>query len=82
MPLEIIKSYLSKSNIYQYVTANGFESSLSSVPVCVSQGSILRPLFFSIYINDMPNSLEDGTCVVMFANDSVIYIHPVKNHIS
>ena len=71
IPLNIMRSYL--SNRYQSVSVNGFESNLLSVPVGVPQGSVLGPLLFSIYINDLPNSLEDGTCVVMFADDSVIY---------
>ena len=38
----------------------------------VSQGSILGPLLFSLYVTDLPNCLQASN-VLMYADDTVIY---------
>ena len=66
-PLALIKSYL--ANRTQYVVFNGKESSQHGITVGVPQGSILGPLFFLIYINDLSNVSSFIRCI-LFADDT------------
>ena len=62
-----LKSYL--SNRRQYVDINGTRSEEENINVGVPQGSILGPLLFLLYINDLPASLNNMNAV-MFADDT------------
>ena len=63
-------SYL--GNRKQYVTFNDADSSLSRMCCGVPQGSILGPILFLIYINDIVNSSKILK-FVLFADDSNLY---------
>ena len=64
---EWFKSYL--SNRKQYVSINGYDSNLADVKFDVPQGSVLGPLLFLIYINDL-NQVLTFCKVHNFADDT------------
>ena len=61
----LLESYL--SGRYQRAVLNGQTSSWRAVLAGVPHGSILGPLLFLIYINDLPNELKSN--VKLFADD-------------
>ena len=69
-PLRWFESYL--SNRKQYVFLNGESSSLESLTCGVPQGSVLGPLLFLIYINDLPN-ISKKLEFFLFADDTNLY---------
>ena len=68
--LEWFRSYLSDRK--QYVSVNGSDSDLLSITCGVPQGSVLGPLLFLIYINDLPTASKKLT-FYLFADDTNIY---------
>lgn len=53
------------------ITVNGSESTWSDVTLGVPQSSVLGPIFFVLYITDLPNVLSNP-CLV-FVNDAKVY---------
>ena len=66
----LFQSYL--SNRKQYVKVNNANSDTKAVKCGVPQGSVLGPLLFIIYINDIANSCKDGLFRI-FADDTGIF---------
>ena len=64
-----IKDFL--TNRKQRVTLNGKSSKWSSVTSGVPQGSVLGPVLFILYINDLPERVKSHC--VLFADDAKLY---------
>ena len=65
-------SYL--ENRKQFVTYNGVKSKTQLIRCGVPQGSILSPLLFLIYINDLANVCK-YTMPILFADDSNLFLN-------
>ena len=57
----------------QKVLVDGAASSPTPVMSGVPQGTVLGPLFFLVYINDISKGLSNGTKIRLFADDSLLY---------
>ena len=68
--LELFKSYLNGRE--QYVVFGGHESGRGKIECGVPQGSVLGPLFFLLYVNDMGKSCRELE-LVLFADDTNIF---------
>ncbi len=74
--IELLSSYLSHRE--QITVANNKASSTQTITHGVPQGSVLGPLLFSIYINDLPLAIT-GACE-MFADDTTIHSSDADLH--
>ncbi len=69
--LEWFRNYL--HNRKQYVSFKDTNSEVLDITCGVPQGSVLGPLLFIIYTNDLPNCLKYSKSI-LFADDTTLYL--------
>lgn len=67
--LKFFASYLSSRK--QKVVIDNHHSSYSDLTCGVPQGSVLGPILFSLYVNDLPLAIQNST-ILMYADDTAI----------
>ena len=72
MALDWCLNYLSDRS--QVVLANNVRSGPAPINFGVPQGSVLGPLFFILYINDLQRALDNNIKVRLYADDTVVYV--------
>ena len=70
VPHKLLDSYLSERK--QFASIDNIHSQIHDITYGIPQGSILGPLLFLLYINDLPTALQ--TTPRLFADDTALLI--------
>lgn len=75
--ISVIKTYLKYRQ--QKVDINGYASSFKKLSHGVPQGSILGPLLFNLYVNDLTN-IDNNTTFIIYADDTSLFFKDCDLH--
>ena len=75
--LKCFKGYL--ANRREYVDCRGTHSEIKQFEYGLPQGSVLGPLLFIIYFNEIPHSITYCK-TILFANDVAVYLTHMDPH--
>ena len=76
---EWLMSYLTSRR--QFTEVNYCKSTSGYVRYGVSQGSLLGPRLYTIYVNDLPDHVDSGD-ISLYADDTTVYcISPTVDHV-
>lgn len=74
--MDMMASFLSER--YQIVSSDGTRSQMSPINMGVVQGSVLGPVLFLVYINDLPDYIPEVEAT-LFVDDTTVAIRDVNS---
>ena len=77
--LDWFRSYL--SNRKQFVNFKDTKSDIRNVDCGVPQGSVLGPLLFIIYTNDLPKAIKYSKCILSADDTTLFYCTKHRNEL-
>ena len=78
---QLIRPYLKDRT--QKVVFSGNESDWILLNRAVPQGTVLAPLLFNIYVNDLPRAIDNDNCqVIWYADDTFLYSSHTNDNVA
>ena len=69
--IRIVESFL--TGRLQQVSVNGVQSEWIELKEGVAQGTVVGPLFFNLYMNDLPKLVSEAAHILQYADDCLIF---------
>ena len=69
--IRIVESFL--TGRLQQVSVNGVQSEWIELKEGVPQGTVVGPLFFNLYVNDLPKLVSEAAHILQYADDCLIF---------
>ena len=66
----------------QQVSVNGVLSEWIELKQDVLQGTVVGPLFFNLYVNDLPDLMSRPAHILQYADDCLVFCSDKKSEIA